>query len=91
MFLKSVSKFKHVSYFVYYSILNSTCILRRLSFKQMSFLQLSRMVRTSHSLNVGLPTKMARKTLKKMIFSMEKVVGPAHKLSTKDLFTLDKY
>ena len=48
--------------------------------------------RTSDSLNEGLPIKMAReKFQRKCIFSMKKIVGSTLDLSTKAVFSLDKY
>ena len=48
--------------------------------------------RTSDSLNEGLPIKMTReKFQRKRYFSMKKIVGSTLDLSTKAVFSLDKY
>ena len=48
--------------------------------------------RTSDSLNVGLPIKMTRdKFQRKRYFFNEKIVGSTLDLSTKAVFSLDKY
>ena len=49
-------------------------------------------IRTSDSLNEGLPIKMTReKFQRKRYFSMKKIVGSTLDLSTKAVFSLDKY
>ena len=49
-------------------------------------------VRTSDSLNEGLPIKMTRESFKENdIFSMNKIVGSTLDLSTKAVFSLNKY
>ena len=49
-------------------------------------------LRTSDSLNEGLPIKMTRRSFKESdIFSMKKIVGSTLDLSTKAVFSLDKY
>ena len=49
-------------------------------------------LRTSDSLNEGLSIKMTRESLKKNdIFSMNKIVGSTLDLSTKAVFSLNKY
>ena len=48
--------------------------------------------RTSDSLNEGLPIEMTEKSFKENdIFSMKKIVGSTRDLSTKAVFSLDKY
>ena len=48
--------------------------------------------RTSDSLNEGLPIKRPEKSFKENnIFSMKKIVGSTHDLSTKAIFSMDKY
>ena len=48
--------------------------------------------RTSDSLNEGLPIKMTReKFQRKRYFSMKEIVGSTLSLSTKAVFSLDKY
>ena len=48
--------------------------------------------RTSDSLNEGLPIKMTREKFKKNnVFSMKKIKGSTLDLSTKAVFSLDKY
>ena len=48
--------------------------------------------RTSDSLNEGLPIKMTReKFQRKCYFSMKKIAGSILELSTKAIFSLDKY
>ena len=50
------------------------------------------LLRTSDSLNEGLPIKMTReKFLKNDIFSMKKTVGSTLDVFTKAVFSLDKY
>ena len=49
-------------------------------------------IRTSDSPNEGLPIKMTReKFQRKLYFSMKKTVGSTFDLSTKAVFSLDKY
>ena len=48
-------------------------------------------IRTSDSLNEGLPIKMTREKFQRNdIFSMKKIVASTLELSTKALFSLDK-
>ena len=50
------------------------------------------LLRTSNSLNEGLPIKMARKSFKETdSFSDKKIVGSPLELSDKVFFSLDKY
>ena len=50
------------------------------------------LLRTSDSLNEGLPIKWPEKSFKENdIFSMEKIVGSTLDLSTKAVFSLDEY
>ena len=50
------------------------------------------LLRTSDSLNEGLPIKRLEKSLKENdIFSLKKIVGSTLDLSTKAVFSLDKY
>ena len=56
------------------------------------FILTSIFLRTSDSLNEGLPIKMTREKFQENdIFSMKKIVGSTLDLSTKAVFSLDKY